>query len=114
MALFEFHIHNQADLDKVLAEILKEIKHIQKTLTLMATREEFQAALAEVTTALDNISADITRLTDQLANGGLTQAEQEEVYDQLRAVAERAKSIAAVTPEEVVEPTPTPEGETPA
>lgn len=70
----------------------------------MATKEQFQQALADVTAALDNIAADITRLTDQLQTGGLTDAEETEIFDQLRAVADRAKVIADTTPE--TPPTP--------
>lgn len=65
----------------------------------MPTKQEFQDALAEVTGSLDNIAADITRLTDQLQTGGLTDAEEAEVFAQLRAVADRAKAIADTTPE---------------
>lgn len=65
----------------------------------MATKEEFQTALTEVTDALENISADITRLTDQLQTGNLSETEETEIYTQLRAVADRAKQIADTTPE---------------
>lgn len=65
----------------------------------MPTKAEFEAALTEVTTSLENIAADITRLTDQLATGGLSDAEEQEVFAQLRAVADRAKAIADATPE---------------
>lgn len=73
----------------------------------MPTKAEFEAALTEITTSLENISADITRLTDQLETGGLTEAEEQEVFTQLRAVADRAKTIADTTPESTE---PTPEG----
>lgn len=65
----------------------------------MPTKQEFQDALNEVTSSLENIAADIQRLTDQLQNGGLSEAEEQEVFTQLRAVADRAKSIADATPE---------------
>lgn len=63
------------------------------------TKAEFQQALDEVTGSLDNIAADITRLTDQLEAGGLSEADEAEVFSQLRAVADRAKAIADTTPE---------------
>lgn len=71
----------------------------------MPTKAEFEAALTEVTTSLENIAADIQRLTDQLATGGLSDAEEQDVFAQLRAVADRAKAIADATPEST-EPTP--------
>ncbi len=100
MAIFEFHIHQAVDVER----LLKEIKLINLKLSKMATKAEFQQALTEVTDALENIAADITRLTDQLENGGLSEADEAEVFTQLRAVADRAKSIADTTPEE---PAPT-------
>lgn len=71
----------------------------------MPTKQEFQDALNEVTSSLENIAADITRLTDQLETGGLTDAEEAEVFSQLRAVADRAKQIADATPETETPPT---------
>jgi hypothetical protein len=88
------HIHHHAD-----RSVDHKLDLIIKKLTKMPTKQEFQDALTEVTTALDNIAADITRLTDQLATGGLTDAEEQEVFTQLRAVADRAKQIADTTPE---------------
>lgn len=101
MPIFEFHIHNHVDLEQVQ----KDIKQIIKTLSQMPTINEFKAALAEVTSALDNIGEDITRLTAELQRTDLTDAEEQEVFNELNAVAERAKAIAARTPETE---TPTP------
>lgn len=92
------HIHNSDG-----KEILHEIHQLKNL--IMATKTDFQQALADVTAALDNIAADITRLTDQLQNGGLTPAEETDIFDQLRAVADRAKTIADVTPEPETPPT---------
>lgn len=95
MALFEFHIHvDNAETERKLDKIYSYLKLIHKE---MATKAEFQQALADVTSALDNIAADITRLTDQLQNGGLSDADETEVFNQLRAVADRAKTIADTT-----------------
>jgi len=88
------HIHHHSD-----PAVVYKLDSIIKTLNKMPTKQEFQDALAEVTSALENIAADIQRLTDQLATGGLTDAEEQEVFTQLRAVADRAKAIADATPE---------------
>lgn len=88
------HIHHHG-----LESIEHKLDYITKTLNKMPTKEEFQAALTEVTDALDNIAGDIQRLTDQLVAGGLTEAEEQEVFAQLRAVADKAKAIADATPE---------------
>lgn len=105
MAIFEIHVHEHADLSKVL----KELKKLHQKLSQMATKQDFQQALDTVTTALDNIAADITRLTDELATGGLTDAEETDVLNQLRAVADRARAIADTTPENSDPENPTPE-----
>lgn len=99
-SLFTFNINNHVD----VSQLENDLRNIKKLLTQMPTKQEFQDALAEVTSSLENMSADITRLTDQLATGGLSEAEEQEVFTQLRAVADRAKAIADKTPE------PTPEG----
>lgn len=94
-SLFTFNINNHVD----VSQLENDIRKIIKTLSQMPTKAEFEAALTEVTTSLENISADITHLTDQLATGGLSDAEEQEVFTQLRAIADRAKSIADATPE---------------
>jgi hypothetical protein len=95
MSLFTINITNHVD----VKSLLKELKLINLKLTNMPTKAEFQQALDEVTSSLENIAADVTRLTDQLENGGLSEAEEAEVFTQLRAVADRAKAIADTTPE---------------
>jgi hypothetical protein len=62
--------------------------------------------------ALDNIGNDITRLTDQIQNGGLSSTEEDDVLAQLRQVGERAKEIAGRTAEENPE-NPNPENPNP-
>lgn len=81
----------------------------------MPTKAEFQAAFAEVNDALNNIGDDITRLTGQLQDGSLTDAEEADVLAELTALGARAKEIAGRTeepgteeptePEAPVEPT---------
>jgi glutaredoxin 2 len=107
MSLIDIHIHGNFDeIEKQLNKIFSSITLIHKE---MATKQEFQQALADVTSALENIAADITRLTDQLQNGGLSAADETEVFNQLRAVADRAKTIADTTVDPEVPPTPEPQ-----
>lgn len=105
MALFEYNIHNHVD----LSDIEKEIKRINLKLNNMPTKEEYRAVMNEITTAIDNIGDDITRLTDQLATGGMSDADEQEVFEELRALGERAKALAARTPETETPTEPTPE-----
>lgn len=97
MSLFSFKVYADN------TEVLKEIKKLKSI--IMATKEQFQQAFTEITASIDNIAADIQRLTEQLETGNLTDAEETEIFNQLRAVADRAKAIADATPEN---PTPEP------
>lgn len=65
----------------------------------MATIAEFQQALTDINAATTNIADDITRLTDQLGTGGLSADEEAQVLTDLRAAADRLRSVADVTPE---------------
>lgn len=103
---FDVNLNISSDTQK---EILSIVKAINQKLNNVATKQEFQQALADVTSALENIAADIQRLTDQLAQGGLSEADEQEVFTQLRAVADRAKSIADTTIDPEVPPTPEPQ-----
>lgn len=95
MPIFEIHIHNHVELDWLKKELLL----INKTLNKMPTKIEFQQALTDITSGLDNIAADITRLTDQLQTGNLSDTEEQEIFNQLRATADRVKQLADQTPE---------------
>jgi hypothetical protein len=65
----------------------------------MPTKAEFDAAIADMQTGLNNVADDITRLTEQIGAGGMTDAEEAAALADLQAVAQRIRDIAAVTPE---------------
>lgn len=88
------HIHNEAD-----AVVVRKLNLITNQLLKMPTKAEFEALRDELTSALENIAADITRLTDQLETGGLSADEEAEVFAGFRAIADRAAGIAGQTPE---------------
>jgi len=90
------------------SELLKLLNIITTKLNNVPTKAEFQAVAQEFRDAFLNISNDITRLTDSLANGGLTDAEEVEVLEEFRTLAADAKALAERTPEatEPTEPTP--------
>jgi len=74
-----------------------EIKLIKEDMA--RTRQEFSDLATEVRTAFANIGADITRLTDQLQRDDLTEAEEEEIFTEFRALADEANALAGRTPE---------------
>ena len=80
-------------------EILSIVKIINTKLNNVPTKAEFQAIAQEFRDAFLNISNDITRLTDQLAAGGMTDAEEAEVLEEFRTLAADAKALADKTPE---------------
>lgn len=94
----EFHIYfHNADKD-----IISKIDSIIKTLTKMPTQEQFDAAFARQSTALQNIADDIRRLTEQQSGGGLTEAQEQGILDQLNAAADQLEALAGQTPEPTV------------
>lgn len=103
------HLHLNIELKSISHDAKQILEIVQLIKNNMPSKTEFQQALADVTAALDNISADITRLTDQLAQGGLSDADEQEIFTQLRAVADRAKSIADATIDPEVPPTTEPQ-----
>lgn len=90
-----------------LDQIREIVYENNQKLKNMPTKAEFEAAFGVVTEALNNIGEDITRLTEQLADGSLSEAEEADVLAQLTALGDRAKEIAGRTPEaqEPEEPT---------
>lgn len=72
----------------------------------MPTKQEFQDALNRQSTAISNIAADITRLTQQLGTGGLSESDEADILAQLQERAAALESIAAITPEPETPPTP--------
>lgn len=100
------NLHLTIELKSISQDAKQILEIVQLIKNNMPSKTEFQQALADVTAALDNISADITRLTDQLAQGGLSDADEQEIFTQLRAVADRAKSIADATIDPEVPPQP--------
>lgn len=66
----------------------------------MATKQDLLNIAGELRSALSNIGDDITRLTDQIANGGIS----DDVIAEFRSLADGAKAIADRTPEEPTEP----------
>ena len=70
--------------------------------TIMTTLQEFKDLLARVDVATTNIAADLVRLADQIAKGGLTSEEETEISEALKLAAEKLEAVAAVNPESPV------------
>ena len=70
----------------------------------MPTKAEFDAALAEINDATNNIAADIERLAGQIGTGGLTADEEAAILAEFQGVATRLRGIADTTPEDAPPP----------
>lgn len=65
----------------------------------MPTKQEFEDALERQSKAISNIAGDITRLTEQLGTGGLSEADEADILSKIQERASALESIAALTPE---------------
>lgn len=101
MALIDIHVHVQNPDGKEILHELKQLKNI-----LMATSAEWTATFVEMKAGLANIAADITRLTEAVQGGSLSQAEEDAAFAELRSLAEQINTIAATTPEPETPPQP--------
>ena len=101
MALFEKHIHYHCDNSRVVELLQIQAVQISK---IMATFQDFQDQLTRIGAATENIAADLVRLADQIAKGGLTTEEETEISDALKLAAEKLEAVAAVNPEPTPEP----------
>lgn len=72
---------------------------IYKTRKIMATLENFQAALTRIDAATTDIANDIRSLKDQIANQGLPADVEANILSQLEAKAAQLEAIGAETPE---------------
>lgn len=99
---FDVNLNISSDTQK---EILSILKTINLKLNNVPTKSEFQAIAQELRDAFLNISEDITRLTDAISvPGGLSEAEEAEIFAEFRTIAADAKALADKTPEAPVEP----------
>lgn len=101
----ELHLHvNLHEISKDAKKIISELNLIKNIMAV--TKADFEAAFARQSAALQNIADDIRRLTEQQSQGGLTEAEEQGILDQLNSAADQLEALAGQTPE----PTPpTPE-----
>lgn len=67
---------------------------------LMKTSQDFKALLERQNTALANVVDDIRRIKEKLQGGGLTEAEEEQLYTDWEASIQAIEALAASTPED--------------
>lgn len=96
MAIFEFHIHGDN------AETQRKLNQI------MATLEQFEAALARIDTATSTIATKITDLQEEIRGAGLPESVEQSVLTRLGTIATTLEGLAKdpenPTPEEPTDP----------
>lgn len=101
MALFEKHIHYHCDNSRVVELLQIQAVKIQ---TIMTQLEMFKDLLLRLEAATTNIAADIKRLADQVAAGGLSEKDELEISAALKLAAEKLEEVADINPEPTPEP----------
>lgn len=71
----------------------------------MATKAQLEEVLDQIQSSVENVAADVQKLTDDLANAGIP----DDLLARAQTLADRLKTVADITPD--VEPNPG--GETP-
>lgn len=94
----DVYFHHEGE-HSLLEEIklLKQLIISNHTIT-MATAAQFKEAIDEMKLSIDNIAADIEKLSTTLG-GDLTPAEEDAALAELTSLATRLREIAAITPE---------------
>jgi hypothetical protein len=92
----DLHIHQHSHGDDKLFTEIKSIN--QKLNTMGQVNDEIKSLLTDIDASTNNIAADLERIANN-AEGGLTAEEATTVVSDLRAKAERLRSIAAINPE---------------
>jgi hypothetical protein len=92
--------------DDLLLKIFQELHSIKiKIKTIMATLQQFQAALDRIDAATTDIANDLTLLKEQITNAGLSAEVEAEVIAKLETAATKLEGIGASV-ENPVPPTP--------
>lgn len=96
-------INDNTGIKDALTRIEVSLGRIERTMAL--TKQEFDAKFAEFGTTLGELSSDLADLVGKVTTGGLTPAEQVDVFQKLSDGVDSLKGLAAKwTPDVPVEP----------
>jgi hypothetical protein len=101
----ELHIHLHTHADPEVIQLLKELKTLNIQ-NMAKTKQEFKDLKADLQGSLANLAADIERLANQNQRTDLTEAEEQEIFDDFNEIATALRSLAGQTPEPETPPTP--------
>ena len=89
----------------VLISIIEQQSKLHQE--VMANFQEFKTTLDEILGAIDNVADDIQRLSERIAEGGMSAIEESELKEILDSAASKLKLVAAIVPEPAPEEPPT-------
>lgn len=98
MPIFEIHVHQTVDIDRVISKLNQIIKTLSLMPTSAETKQLIRAAIDEILSATDNIAADIERLAGQ-AEGGVSPEDAAAFVSELTAVGTKLREVANKNPE---------------
>lgn len=115
MGLISIKVYNQdaAEIKAILRVVLEKLDSQNLKITkIMAFKDDVLAGLNEIRANLVNVQDDLARqaatnqeLIDRIDNGGLEAATAAEITAALQTTIDQAKTVAAIVPEPVIEPT---------
>jgi ABC-type transporter Mla subunit MlaD len=98
----EIHIHVHGDRDDRPSEVLRKlgdlvtlVQQLQRKVSTMATKADFDGLVVAVNTATNNIAARIAALEAKIAAGGLTADEEANVLSELGSVRTALEALGA-------------------
>lgn len=98
----EIHLHVHGDRDDRPSEVLRKLGELaatmlqlQRKVSTMATKADFDGLVVAVNTATNNIAARIAALEAKIAAGGLTAEEESNVLAELASVRTNLEALGA-------------------
>lgn len=98
----EIHLHVHGDHEDRPSEVLRKLgdlgtlmHQLQRKVSTMATKADFDGLVAAVNTATNNIAARIAALEAKIASGGLTAEEETTVLAELASVRTNLEALGA-------------------
>lgn len=98
----EIHLHVHGDRDDRPSEVLRKLGELaamllqlQRKVSTMATKQDFNDLVTAVNTATNNIATRIAALEAQIAAGGLTAEQEQSVLQELGSVRTALEALGA-------------------
>jgi hypothetical protein len=99
-AQIHIHVHDDhkdrpSEVLKKLGELVTVVQQLQRGLSRMATKADFDGLVVAVNTATNNIATRIAALEAKIASGGLTAEEEANVLSELGSVRTALEALGA-------------------